>query len=236
MGRCTLQQMHLLLLLALSALAGEAAVTQLTGVARDGKGGALLVVDDGRALYVSGMPAWPDGVVGLRVRAEGRVASERYVPEARVDPDGAISQGTAPGSAPDDVLHASAWSLEGAGVGIEPGPWRVSIADGSGNHTQVWREPAATEIRWSYAPVTPERSSSGTYSGGEPGAGVVTEDQALALWAEVRRLQGDASARSEHREKGTGALTVATVTGEAKLIVRTEPFAVLAAWAEALRS
>ncbi|MCB9688257.1 MAG: hypothetical protein H6738_12230 [Alphaproteobacteria bacterium] len=109
----------------LLALAGAEAA-MIEGVARDAKGGAVIVLDDGAPVYVDGLDAWPAGVDGLRIRALGEEVAERHVPEATVSPDGAISQGTAPGSALDRVLRPTWWCP----TTTPTGPWTVRIEGG----------------------------------------------------------------------------------------------------------
>jgi hypothetical protein len=213
---------------AIAQPASEAPVSEIVGVAQNGKGGALLLREESGPLYVDGLSAWPAGVAGLPVAATGRVVQRRYVPEATVGPDGSWSAGSSPGSGLDLVLEDPRWHLVGAGQGIEPGPWSLTFADGNGNVTRVARAPGQTAITWSYDPIRPEESSSGTYSGGEPGQGALAEAEALQLWERVRALQSDPAVRAAQRELGTGRLEVVTVGGRAELLLVRGPTAELA--------
>ena len=56
-------------------------------------------------------------------------------------------------------------------------PWSVAYRDGSGNGFRFWRESEGEDARFEYAPVTPETSSSGIYSGGEPNEGPIFRGQ-----------------------------------------------------------
>jgi hypothetical protein len=223
-----------MLTLPLSALAEEP-VTELRGVAHNGKAGALVVPEGGEPTYVEGLPSWPDGVEGLAVVALGEAVHVRHVPEATVAPDGAISQGVSPGSGLDAVLRGATWHLVGAGQGIEPGPWTVTFDDGSHNVTRVVQAPDATEVTWAYEPVTPAESSSGIYDGGEPASGRLDDGQALALWTRVRALQADGVPHAGARAMGTGLLTVQTATGSQRTRVAQEPAADFAAFVQGWR-
>lgn len=64
----------------------------LAGVARDAKGGAVLVVDEG-PLYLVGLESWPAGVSGKRVAVGGTLARTQHLPEATKNAKGEWSQG-----------------------------------------------------------------------------------------------------------------------------------------------
>jgi hypothetical protein len=53
--------------------AGGAGSVTVVGAARDAKGGAVVVADDGRVLYVDGLDSWPAAIGGQRVAVTGRV-------------------------------------------------------------------------------------------------------------------------------------------------------------------
>ncbi len=80
----------------------------IEGWARDAKGGALVLCDDGSTLYVAHLTAWPSELHGRRVIVEGTIASEQYIPEAQIDAKGAISQGAV---GRQQVIHATRWAL-----------------------------------------------------------------------------------------------------------------------------
>ncbi len=46
---------------------GGAGPGTVVGAARDAKGGAVVVADDGRVLYVEGLESWPAAIGGQRV-------------------------------------------------------------------------------------------------------------------------------------------------------------------------
>ena len=57
-------------------------------------------------------------------------------------------------------------------------------------------------------PVTPERSSTGAYSGGEPRSGTLDAKDEKELWRRVKALEADEASHAEERAKGTGAFRV----------------------------
>lgn len=89
----------------LSALLGKR--VRLVGTARDAKGGAVLLVNNA-PLYLAGLDAWPMVANGKQVAVGGKLVDKQYLPEAKKDAKGAISQG-AVGS--QWVLEAPTWRL-----------------------------------------------------------------------------------------------------------------------------
>jgi hypothetical protein len=122
---------------------------------------------------------------------------------------------------------------EGAGVFVLPAPhrpatvtpdvpnppWSVSYSDGSGNGFRAEQSSAGEEPRYTYSPITPERSSTGMYSGGEPAAGALDQEQTVALWRLVRRFQRETSLHVDSRMKGTGSFRLVTPEAERAFIV-----------------
>ncbi len=92
------------------------------------------------------------------------------------------------------------------------------MADGSNNVTRVQRGPDEPDARWSYDPMTPERSSSGTYSGGDPAEGVLDDAAVTDLWVAVDAALSDESGHAEARAMGTVSLTV-TRGGDTQTVV-----------------
>lgn len=74
----------------LAALYGKR--VRLSGVARDAKGGAVLLVND-EPVYLAGVESWPEAADKKRVAVGGTLVSKQYLPEAKRDAKGAISQG-----------------------------------------------------------------------------------------------------------------------------------------------
>jgi hypothetical protein len=98
-------------------------------------------------------------------------------------------------------------------------PWSVSYHDGSGNAFQF--EPTSTgdSARFSYSPVTPEQSSSGMYSGGEPASGTLDAERVRGLWKRLHQLEAETTLHAEERGKGTGSFRIVTSRRERSFIV-----------------
>ncbi len=85
---------------------------RVVGTARDAKLAAAVVVDSS-PIYCLGQERWPEGVAGQEVELRGvLVRSDRYA--AKVDADGAISQGT---EGPVTAVEGCAFHL----LTIDPG-------------------------------------------------------------------------------------------------------------------
>ena len=99
-------------------------------------------------------------------------------------------------------------------------PWNVVYHDGSGNSftIQKTRSPG-TGVSGKYAPMTPERSSSGEYSGGDPWEGTVSSEQAQELWRRIKALDADTTNRVKSRVKGSGSFRIRSTAGERTLLV-----------------
>jgi hypothetical protein len=98
-------------------------------------------------------------------------------------------------------------------------PWSLVYADGAAN---VYRFAADGDgVRFAYEPVTPERSSTGRYSGGEPVELRLAHDdpRLAALWRHVAALEADGAQHVAARMKGDGAFTVETVEGTRQFLV-----------------
>jgi hypothetical protein len=100
-------------------------------------------------------------------------------------------------------------------------PWSLVYADGSANLFRF--EATADGVRFVYEPMTPERSSSGMYSGGDPrDERIDTTDRRLVdLLRIVTDLERDRAHHADARCKGDGAVTI-TIAGETRdfLVVR----------------
>ncbi|MCB9537654.1 MAG: hypothetical protein H6704_15490 [Myxococcales bacterium] len=73
-----------------------AAIVELVGVAQNAKLGAVVTGTAHGDVYCRGVDAWPADLVGVEVRVRGRLQTTDAF-AARVDADGAVSQGTAGG-------------------------------------------------------------------------------------------------------------------------------------------
>jgi hypothetical protein len=98
-------------------------------------------------------------------------------------------------------------------------PWSLVYADGAAN---VYGFDATPDgVVFAYEPMTPERSSSGVYSGGEPrNLHLAPDDPRIdELWRYVVALEADTASHAEARCKGDGAFTVSTAAGERRFLV-----------------
>ena len=96
-------------------------------------------------------------------------------------------------------------------------PWLIIYSDGAGNKYEI------RDGRLSYDPVTPERSSTGTYSGGDPRTAQLDEAQGAELRERVRVLEGETALHGPDRNKGTGAFHVEDEDGKRSFIVERVP-------------
>ena len=127
---------------------------------------------------------------------------------------------TTPAPAPAPTTATTPTPTPARASSAEPSaPWSLRYRDGSNNATSFSRASAASDVLLEYEPMTPERSSSGTYSGGAPRTGVVPPAQVASLWERVRRLEDDPEQRAEQRRMGTGAFTISTPEGERAFLV-----------------
>ena len=129
---------------------------------------------------------------------------------AAAAPGSETSPATEDASAGDAVLRTEPAAQ---GPGLPPAPWTLTYADGSGNRTRLEQAVAGASIAWTYEPVTPAQSSSGTYSGGAARQGRLDEDQAATLWAQAVGLTEGLAPAEGGRALGTGGLTVASPLG-----------------------
>ena len=82
---------------------------------------------------------------------------------------------------------------------------QYEYADGSGNVYHL------TTSSLKYIPVTPDRSSSGKYSGGEPKEVKISEEEFARLSAALEGAIANASIQQKEREMMTGLITRGSV-------------------------
>jgi hypothetical protein len=102
-------------------------------------------------------------------------------------------------------------------------PWTVRYADGSGNVTRLWQDAGDTVAHFETSPVTPETSSSGTYSGGAPRSGDLTVEQVDELWRRVREMESESSIHADSRTMGSGSFALVTPAGPADFLIQRCP-------------
>ena len=91
---------------------------------------------------------------------------------------------------------------------------QFSYFDGSGNGYTIHNKD------FKYKPVTPERSSSGTYSGGKPVSRLLTEEE---LANALKLFQNAISAKDEHQDDRamlTGLVVVSTGADTTRIVLR----------------
>lgn len=98
--------------------------------------------------------------------------------------------------------------------------WVVNFSDGSGNRYTVSGVGADGEARLVYSPVTPEQSSSGTYSGGAPADLQLSAENTSDLLRRVRVLEQDTAHHTEGRSMGSGSFRTKTADGESHFLMR----------------
>lgn len=76
----------------------------VVGDARDAKGGAVVVVEDGRVIYVDGVDGWPAAVTGGRVAVTGVLVERKMIPDPVTNDAGEHSAGAL----------GNQWVIEGA--------------------------------------------------------------------------------------------------------------------------
>jgi hypothetical protein len=100
-------------------------------------------------------------------------------------------------------------------------PWSVRYHDGNGNGYRFWKSAKKERARYEYAPIQPENSSSGIYSGGKPQKGTLAAKRVRELWRRVRKLEADASLHADSRMMGTGSFVLKeTGSAERKFLIK----------------
>jgi hypothetical protein len=105
---------------------------------------------------------------------------------------------------------------------VPAAPWKITYADGSANAYGWWQDQDGAPVHFIYDPVTPETSSTGMYSGGDPRKEELSagDPRIAELWSKARALQRDTTQHSQSRDKGTGAFSLVTPSGEERFIVQ----------------
>lgn len=91
--------------------------------------------------------------------------------------------------------------------------WSLQYSDGSANQLHLWSDPHDGVVRYTYTPVTPGQSSSGSYSGGRPARGAVSIETVALLWEQIRILARATEIHTEVRAMGS-AQFVLTIGGD----------------------
>ena len=100
---------------------------------------------------------------------------------------------------------------------VPSAPWSIAYFDGSANAYHFVTDGDVTTFE--YRPVTPERSSTGMYSGGEPRTARLDAAQVAELWRQIRELESNPELHSADRMKGTGAFHLTDAAGTRGFII-----------------
>ena len=65
----------------------------LKGIAKDAKGGAVLITSDNHVIYIKGLEFWPSRFLDEQVLVKGVLKKEKLIPDPVIDEEGAISCG-----------------------------------------------------------------------------------------------------------------------------------------------
>jgi hypothetical protein len=65
----------------------------LNGIARDAKGGAVLVIERTAPVYIEGLAFWTPELLGMNVSVKGLLKKEKIIPDPVIGENGGISQG-----------------------------------------------------------------------------------------------------------------------------------------------
>ncbi|MFT3710802.1 MAG: hypothetical protein QM817_24525 [Archangium sp.] len=85
---------------------------RLAGIARDAKGGAVLLINNNEPIYVGGLDGWPDAADKKLVAVGGTLVNKQYLPEATRNAKGEISQGA---QGKQTVLENPVWRVISGG-------------------------------------------------------------------------------------------------------------------------
>ncbi len=99
-------------------------------------------------------------------------------------------------------------------------PWQLTYHDGNNNRYRFWQAETDDAVQFRYTPITPERSSSGVYSGGAPQSGTLTNEQVDKLWRWILRLETEVAQHATKRTKGSGALRTEVADHEKTWLVK----------------
>ncbi|MFX1297450.1 MAG: hypothetical protein ACFFD2_21685 [Promethearchaeota archaeon] len=64
----------------------------LTGMAKDAKGGAVLIINE-IPIYLKGLLSWSRDYFGKIIKVKGILRDEKIIPDPYIDENGGISQG-----------------------------------------------------------------------------------------------------------------------------------------------
>ncbi len=65
----------------------------LLGIAKDAKGGAVLITAEGNVIYIKELESWASELLDKEVSVTGLLNKEKFIPDPETDENGAISSG-----------------------------------------------------------------------------------------------------------------------------------------------
>ena len=65
----------------------------LLGLAKDAKGGAVIITTDNNVIYIKGLQSWSPDIADSLVSVSGLLKQEKIIPDPITDKNGAISTG-----------------------------------------------------------------------------------------------------------------------------------------------
>ncbi len=65
----------------------------IIGIAKDAKGGAVVLTPEKVAIYIKGLDSWSSELFDKRLEVTGVLKEEKFIPDPVVDEDGSISTG-----------------------------------------------------------------------------------------------------------------------------------------------
>jgi len=65
----------------------------ILGIAKDAKGGAVLLTSEKVPIYIKGLDSWSPELYDKQLKVTGVLKEEKFIPDPVIDEDGSISTG-----------------------------------------------------------------------------------------------------------------------------------------------
>ena len=65
----------------------------ILGIAKDAKGGAILLTSEKVPIYIKGLDSWSPELYDKQLKVTGVLKEEKFIPDPVIDEDGSISTG-----------------------------------------------------------------------------------------------------------------------------------------------
>lgn len=95
----------------------------------------------------------------------------------------------------------------------------IIISDGSNNRYQLNKDEKTNSFLLQYQPISPEQSSSGIYSGGQPQSLNLNAENAEKLQQQIIELGTKPELHSKSREMGSVQITIIRISGREMFIL-----------------